>query len=53
MSRLTKADKEDFQLYLRNCTDAQVWGVYEKERAARRVGYMRLAEEELKRRNLK
>lgn len=33
---MTREDRIDFQMYLRNCTDQQVYGVLEKERAAGR-----------------
>lgn len=46
------SDKADFNGYLRNCTDSQVRGVYEKERAANRRGFAQLAEEEAQRRGI-
>lgn len=33
---MTKKERRDFQQYLRQCTDAQVRGVYEKEKKAGR-----------------
>jgi len=42
----------EFCLYLRNCTDRQVRGVYEKEKKAKREVYMALAEVEAERRGL-
>ena len=47
---MTKQDREEFIAYLRACTDAQVQGVLEKERAAGRMYYVRLAQDELNRR---
>lgn len=50
---MTKQDREQFKAYLRNCTDVQVQGVYDKER---RLGghsaYVRLALAEAARRGL-
>lgn len=43
MTRMTKRDKAQFELYLRQCTDDQVKGVYERECVARRFGYANLA----------
>ena len=49
---MTLAEMEEFQEYLRNCTDAQVEAVAEKEEAAERFEYAALAFIELgKRRN--
>lgn len=45
-------DRSEFQSYLRDCTDRQVIGVYEKEKAAGRKDYAALAEIEAVRRNL-
>lgn len=41
---MTKREEAEFRQYLRQCTDRQVRGVYEKERDAGRTDYMRLAE---------
>jgi len=49
---LAAKDIREFTAYLRNCTDAQVRGVYEKEKAAGRDAYMALAEAEADRRGL-
>ena len=49
---MTDDDRDDFKGYLRGCTDAQVQGVYEKERDAGRTDYRRLAEDEAERRGL-
>ncbi len=46
MTAPTKAEREDFAGYLRNCTDAQVQGVYDKEKAANRRVYAELAVQE-------
>ena len=43
---------EDFRRYLSTLTDRQVWGVYEKERAAHRSDEVALAYAELRARNL-
>jgi hypothetical protein len=45
-------DIREFDQYLRNCTDAQVRGVYEKEIKAGRDAYAALAEMEADRRGL-
>lgn len=42
----------DFMLFLKHCSDEQVIGVYERERAAKRYYYARLAREEAKLRGL-
>ena len=42
-TRLSADDIRDFAGYLRNCTDAQVQGVYDKERKAGRWAYAELA----------
>lgn len=47
------SDLRDFSVYLSNCTDTQINGVYEKERAAGRTMYVILAEQEAQRRNIK
>ena len=44
-------DVREFVAYLRALTDAQVWGVLEKEKAAGRDGYAALAEAEAQRRD--
>lgn len=49
---MTSKDKEEFRGYLRNCTDAQVQGVYEKECRANRLDYAELAKDEAYRRSL-
>ena len=49
---MTSQDKKEFNLYLANCTDAQVLGVFEKETAAGRADYAALAKAELQRRGL-
>lgn len=43
---MTKADQADFTQYLKGCTDNQVRGVYEKEKAAGRDEYAELAKHE-------
>lgn len=52
MARMTQRDRDDFAGYLRNCTDRQVRGCYEKEKAARRTGYVRLCKAEAERRGI-
>ena len=47
---ISKAEREDFAAYLRNCTDRQVIGVYEKESQANRRVYANLAIQEAIRR---
>lgn len=49
---MTEKDKKEFRLYLQQCTDRQVQGVYEKERKARRYDYAELAIDEGYRRNI-
>lgn len=46
------AKLEDFRRYLLTLTDKQVWGVYDKERAAHRSDETCLAYAELRARNL-
>lgn len=45
-------DKKEFRAYLKNCTDAQVKGVYEKENSAGRNDYAKLAIAEAKQRSI-
>ena len=52
MAIVSNRDKQEFAAYLRDCTDAQVLGVYEKEAAARRHQYATLAAKEAWARNL-
>lgn len=52
MSRLTTREKDDFAGYLRNCTDNQVRGCYEKERSAGRTAYVNLCKAEANRRGI-
>lgn len=49
---MTAQDIREFNAYLKNCTDSQVIGVLEKERAAGRDNYAALAEAEAARRGL-
>lgn len=49
---LSQRDQYMFELYLQACTDAQVYGVLEKEQKAGRKWYAALAESELGRRHL-
>lgn len=48
----TNREKAEFKLYLQQCTDAQVVGVYEKEKKARRRQYAALAAAEATRRGI-
>jgi hypothetical protein len=50
--KLSAREIREFTAYLRNCTDAQVRGVYEKERAAGREPYVQLAFDESERREI-
>ncbi len=50
--RVSSSDRADFKMYLKQCTDAQVRGVYEKERAAGRAIYKELAILEAERRGI-
>lgn len=52
LSKWTRRDSDEFAGYLMQCTDAQVLGVLEKERAAGRRACIRLAELEAARRGL-
>lgn len=45
-------DRSQFREYLRNCSNAQVYGVLEKEETAGRDNYAVLAHDELERRGL-
>lgn len=47
-----KKDKREFIAYLRQCTDSQVQGCYEKEKAAKRQKYANLCRLELAKRNM-
>lgn len=49
---MTRNEKNEFRQYLRQCTDAQVQGVYDKERAAGRREEAKLAIEEADRRGM-
>lgn len=49
---MSEQDKEEFLLYLAACTDNQVLGVLEKERAAGRGEFVELAKEEATKRGL-
>ena len=40
---MTADEMKDFRGYLKNCTDRQVQGVYDKEKAAGREDYAELA----------
>jgi hypothetical protein len=45
--RRSERERREFEAYLRACTDAQVQDVLEKERAAHRHHFVRLAKSEL------
>lgn len=44
---MTRRDAFEFRGYLRNCTDAQVFGVWSKEYDAQRYDFAALAAQEL------
>jgi hypothetical protein len=46
---MTQREKDGFAGYLRNCTDRQVQGVYDKEKGAGRRAYANLAVAEAER----
>ena len=52
MAILSNKDKQEFAAYLENCTDAQVRGVYLKEKTAKRGQYAALAAKEAWRRKI-
>jgi hypothetical protein len=45
-------DRQEFVVYLRNCTNRQIQGVYDKEKSAGRKDYAKLALQEAKRRGI-
>jgi hypothetical protein len=49
---ITAKDIREFNAYLQQCTDRQVQGVYDKEKAAGRDEYVALAEAEAQRRGI-
>ena len=49
---MTEKEINDFNLFLKACTDRQVRGVYEKERDAGRTDFQHLAELEAARRGI-
>lgn len=49
---MTAQDRKEFKSYLRSCTDKQVQGVYDKERAAGRSTYAEMAQDEAERREI-
>lgn len=49
---MTRAERKNFEAYLRACTDRQVQGVYDKERAAGRRPEIALARLEAARRGI-
>lgn len=49
---ITAKDVSEFTAYLRQCTDRQVLGVLDKERAAGREVYIELATQEAQRRRI-
>ena len=50
--RISQSDRDDFKGYLRGISADQVRGVYEKEKAANRRVYTRLAADEAQRRGV-
>jgi len=49
---MTQRDRIEFRQYLRQCTDRQVLGVFQKEKDAGRTEYAMLAAVEIERRGL-
>lgn len=49
---MTSKNRDDWKAYLRQCTDAQVRGCYEKERAANRRAFAQLCMDEAARRGI-
>jgi hypothetical protein len=49
---MTTNDWKEFRSYLKNCTDSQVQGVYDKEKQAGRDDYAELAVAEAEFRNI-
>ena len=49
---MTSKDRIEFRLYLRQCTDRQVQGVYDKEKEAGRNEYAELAKDEAAQRGI-
>lgn len=49
---MNQKDRTEFKAYLRDCTDQQVRGVYEKEDRANRPDYAALAREEAAKRGI-
>lgn len=49
---MTKQERDNFKAYLRACSDNQVQGVYDKEKAANRSEEMELAVAEAERRGI-
>lgn len=49
---MSSKDHDEFVGYLKACTDNQVRGVYEKEKAAGRKDYAELAKQEAERRGI-
>lgn len=52
MRKVTRRDKQDFSDYVKMLTNQQVIGVYEKEKAANRQTYARIAAAEAKKRGI-
>lgn len=49
---MTAQDMREFRGYLKQCSNAQVQGVYDKEKAAGRMDYAELAIAEAERRKI-
>lgn len=49
---MTRDERQDFIGYLRACTDHQLYGVLEKERAAKRTDEIDLTKAEMERRGI-
>lgn len=52
MEKTLGEDMEDFMGYLKQCTNAQVRGVYEKEKKANRIHFAVLARAEAEKRRI-
>lgn len=48
----SQSDRKEFAAFCRQATDSQLLAIHEKEKAARRQAYARLAQEEAARRGL-
>lgn len=49
---MTAEEQRQFEMYLQNCSDAQLQGVFEKERAAGRQEEVKLVRQEARARGI-